>query len=346
MRAPLRLGRAARPVPRAQAARAPGRDRAARLGPRSTRRCGSRSRSTTASRRRSPSATSRCARASSTARSTSSPCCARERRLARALLPRPAHAHALRRGLRDVAVRRGVAVGGDGDLLPAAARRARRGARAASRCRSRRCCATSSRRPGWASASSPSCATCAPRPTGATSRRPRIPRSRASSSAPPASTPRPPSASRRAAATSSARSRRTRRGPRRPPTRCCRCWPRPRALRLQLETGIAAHRRRFGDLARRPLAARVRLRAVARRGARGGRRARRLRRPHRRARLRRPGPAAPAAHRRGPAARPDRPGDHGPRLAHERLSLARRLPQHAPLHRAPPHAVGGRRRAL
>ena len=34
VRAPLRLGRAARPLPRAQAARPPGRDRAARLGPR------------------------------------------------------------------------------------------------------------------------------------------------------------------------------------------------------------------------------------------------------------------------------------------------------------------------
>ena len=38
---------------------------------------------------------------------------------------RPAHAHALRRGLRHVAVRRGVAVGGDRHQLPAAARRAR-----------------------------------------------------------------------------------------------------------------------------------------------------------------------------------------------------------------------------
>ena len=38
----------------------------------------------------------------------------------------------------------------------------------------------------WASASSPSCATCAPRPTAATSPRPRTPRSPVSSSAPPA----------------------------------------------------------------------------------------------------------------------------------------------------------------
>ena len=237
-------------------------------------------------------------------------------------------------------------MGGDGDLLPAAARRARRGARAASRSRSRRCCATSSRRTGCPSASSPSCARCGPRRTGATSPRPRTPRWRASSSAPPASTPRPPSASRRAAATSSARSPRTPPGPRRPPTPCCRCWPPTAGVRLQLGDGDRRAPPPLRALGRRPLAARVRARAVARRRARGGRRPRRLRRPHRRARLRRPGPAAPAAQRRRPAARPDRPRDHGPRLAHERLPVARRLPQHAPLHRAPPHAVGGRRRAL
>ncbi len=43
-----------------------------------------------------------------------------------ALQHRPAHPHALRGGLRDVAVRRGVAVGGDRDQLPAAAGRPRR----------------------------------------------------------------------------------------------------------------------------------------------------------------------------------------------------------------------------
>ena len=88
-----------------------------RAGTACTPRCTSRARSTSASPRRSPPATSRCGAAGSSARSTCSPSCGRE--------ARPAHPHALRRGLRHVAVRRGVAVGGDRDLLPAAARRAR-----------------------------------------------------------------------------------------------------------------------------------------------------------------------------------------------------------------------------
>ncbi len=72
-----------------------------------------------------------------TGRWTSSRCAGRDpalRRPSPAGVPRPrragdrpAHAHAIRRGLRDVAVRRGVAVGGDGRLLPAAAGPARRG---------------------------------------------------------------------------------------------------------------------------------------------------------------------------------------------------------------------------
>ena len=53
---------------------------------------------------------------------TSSRCAVRERRRRpRRAGDRPAHAHALRRGLRHLAVRGGVAVGGDGRLLPAAA---------------------------------------------------------------------------------------------------------------------------------------------------------------------------------------------------------------------------------
>ena len=59
-----------------------------------------------------------------------------------------------------------------------------------------------------------------------------------------------------------------------------------------------------------------------------------------------PAQLRPAAQRRRPAAGPDRPRADGPRLAHERLPVGGRLPQHAPLHRAPPHAVGGRRRGL
>ena len=65
-----------------------------------------------------------------------------------------------------MAVRRGVAVGGDRDLLPAAARRARRARRAASRSRSRRCWATSSRRPARSSAARRSCARSGPSRTG------------------------------------------------------------------------------------------------------------------------------------------------------------------------------------
>ena len=117
-------------------------------------------------------------------------------------------------------------------------------------------------------------------------------------------------------------------------------------LRLQLEAGVAAHRAAL----RRPGAAGSGCpSAPTRRGSTSRSRRRACMPPASTsptcsATARRP--AAPAAHRRGPAARPDRPGDHGPRLAHERLSLARRLPRHAPLHRAPPHAMGGRRRPL
>ena len=50
---------------------------------------------------------------------------------------------------------------------------------------------------------------------------------------------------------------------------------------LQLQTGVESHRRRFGDWARRPLAARVRVRTVAGPDARGGGRARHLRRADR-----------------------------------------------------------------
>ena len=67
-------------------------------------------------------------RPTSTARWTSSPCAGREQRAPRSRRAgdRPAHAHALRRGLRHLALRRGVAVGGDRGQLPAAARAARR----------------------------------------------------------------------------------------------------------------------------------------------------------------------------------------------------------------------------
>ena len=155
--------------------------------------------------------------------------CRRERRRrARRARARPAHPHALRRGLRHVAVRRGVAVGGDRDLAtcrcstcssdgaPADALAhagAVRPARGAGRRRALRCA---------------SCATCARdshaldvdglRAGGehelARRARARGGRLRARGRALRGARRRP---ARRAA-------RRTRRGPRRPPTRCCRCW--------------------------------------------------------------------------------------------------------------------------
>ena len=112
----LRPRRAARPVPRAQAAR-PRAGAARRLGRACTRALRPhRAASTTGSCRRSTTRdfALRGAAASSTARSTSSPSAGRERRArARRARARPAHPHALRRGLRHLAVRRGVAVGGD-----------------------------------------------------------------------------------------------------------------------------------------------------------------------------------------------------------------------------------------
>ena len=93
-------------------------------------------------------------------------------------------------------------------------------------------------------------------------------------------------------------------------------------VRLQLATGIAAHRARSGELARRAVAARVRARAVARRAARGGGRTRGVRRPHRRARPRRAGAAAAAALAGRTAARPARP--RGARAGVERRAAIRR----------------------
>ena len=106
----------------------------ARLGRACTLASASPSASTTGSRPRSRPRTSRCApRARGRPRSRAGlrrrvPFVSGARRARRAG-DRPAHAHALRRGLRHLAVRRGVAVGGDGRLLPAAARAARPAAR-------------------------------------------------------------------------------------------------------------------------------------------------------------------------------------------------------------------------
>ena len=233
---------------------------------------------------------------------------------------RPAHAHALRRGLRDVAVRRGVAVGGDRDLLPAAARRARRGAR-----------------PHHAVADAG-----ARRPArGARRARalPRVPARRARRDPPPRH--RGGRDAGRRGASSSARPRATRaaadalRGaPRRPRARASR--------RTRLDLGgdargaaAAGDRRRrapaAGDrdrrapgalrrLGRRAVAARVR---ATRRGS-----TRRSRRPACTPRASTSptcsaglDPLRPLRTRRGPAARPDRPGDRSSSCGARRLPV-------------------------
>ena len=108
----------------------------------------------------------------------------------------------------------------------------------------------------------------------------------------------PRSASTRSAATSAGRSWRAPRGRARPRTRCCRCARRRRRPAAAADGDRGPPRARRGAVARRPLAARVRARAVAGPAARGGRRPRHLRRPHRRPGRGRPGHLRP---RRTPA---------------------------------------------
>ena len=249
-----------------------------------------------------------------------------------------------------MAVRRGVAVGGDRDLLPAAARRARRppGARDAVAHAGAR--ATSSRRRARSSASSPFLRELRPRVARARRRRrPRIPGWRASSSA-------RPGCYAAAAERFEARGgdllggvRAARRpGPRRPPTRCCRCWPPTPACGSSSATG---HRRRTASASAHwgggfwlpecahapwldPLLEEAGVHATCVD-------------LHRRAAARVAGPPAAAAQRRRAAARADRPRADRPRLA--RTTATRRHGAYRdtpPLHRAPPHALGGRRRAL
>ena len=287
VRAPLRARRAARALPRAQAARAPAARSSTRAGTRSTRGSASPSRSTTASRRRSPCATSRLrARRRST------------RALDLARRPAPVS----RRGALALVLHTHMPyVEGFGTWpfgeewlweaiatsLPAAARRARRRARPRDAV-------------GHAGARRPA------RGAGRARALPRVP----ARDPPGVARARPRGARRRRSAR---RARALGRGatrraadaldaPRRPARRACAphaTWTSAAThavlpllatdagVRLQLATGIAAHRARSGDVGRRPLAARVRARAVARPAARGGGRARGLRRPHRRARPRR-----------------------------------------------------------
>ena len=162
---------------------------------------------------------------------------------------RPAHAHALRRGLRHLAVRRGVAVGGDRDVLPAAARRARRAGRRVTLSLTPVLCdqleAPRRRRRALRSAFLRDVRAADARlDVDAAAARAARTRSPPSSSAPPATTRAPRSASRRSAGDAARRAaRRTRRGRRRPRTRCCRCWPPTPACACRCRPGIDAHRR-------------------------------------------------------------------------------------------------------
>ena len=244
VRAPLRAGRPARAVPRAQAARSTSSRSSTRAGTPSTRGSASRTRfydrfTPGDLRARLP----RCAGARSSARSTCSPCCAHEPPRRRAG-DRPAHPHALRRGLRHVAVRRGVAVGGDRHLVPAAARRARRGARPRDALGHAGARPTSSRRRARSTAASRSCAR-----SGRETHRLDL-----AGAAGPA----------RRRRSSTPRRLRGRRGRARRGDLVARLarhatWTSAathavlpllataRGVRLQLATGIAAHRARFGD---------------------------------------------------------------------------------------------------
>ncbi len=237
---------------------------------------------------------------------------------------RPPHAHALRRGLRDVAVRRGVAVGGDRYALPAAARRAR--ARSAGdalgharACRPARGAGRARALPGVPARGPPRDARA--RRRGA----PASPRVAAELERPRGDYAGAARALRRSA-TTCRRARAARaRGQSARRTPCCRCWRRTPALRLQVRAGVDAHRRAHRRrLARRVLAARVRARAVARAGARGGRASTRRASTSptsSAAATRAPGPAGDGGRS---AARPDRPRDDRPRLERRRLSGARR----------------------
>ena len=253
LRERLRPGRAARPLPRARAARAragaacrlgPGargaRDHEAVLRPLHAGHLGARLR-----------APARPARPRARLRRGASPLTPAAAGRARA---RPPLAHALRGGLRHLAVRRGVAVGGRRVRVPAAARAARR--RAGDGRADARCCATSSTRCAAtrASASCASCARCARRSTR---------RTRAGSTT--RASPRWPAEVRRAAAdyTGAERAFEERgrdlvggvRGARRGgavdvrghPRPAPAAWPPTRASASRSATGTAAHRQRFGD---------------------------------------------------------------------------------------------------
>ena len=99
-------------------------------------------------------------------------------------------------------------------------------------------------------------------------------------------------------------------------------------------------------LARRVLAARVRVRAVAGSAARARRRPLHMRRAHRDVRRRRPAPSATPAHRERDRAVADRPVDHRPGVGAGRLSVRRGVSRLSPPHHPPPSGVADRRRPL
>ena len=236
-------------------------------------------------------------------------------------------------------------MGGDRRLLPAAARAARRGraadavadagaVRPARSGRDRRALRRVRGRGAPRHATRRTPPGCAPAATSS---------SRASSSARGATT------SGRSASLRDARRRpargagaRTRSGPPRRPTRCCRCWRPTPACGLQVQTGVDAHRRRFGEgwrggfwlpeCAYAPWLARR---------ARGRRRARRLRRADR--------PLRPRRRRASAAASRPRPAcvlvpiDRATISlvwSDARLSGERRLPRLPPPHGPPPQPRG------
>ena len=183
---------------------------------------------------------------------------------------RPAHPHALRRGLRDVAVRRGVAVGGDRDVVRAAARRARP-RRAGHAVADARCSCDQLEAPGALDRCRAFLADVRPASHRLDAEAARASRRRG----------------RRARARARRRRLRARARTRCRPTRSPRCAPHAAwtsaathavlpllatdaGVRLQVRTGIAAHRARFGAWRGGFWLPECALRAVARPAARGG----------------------------------------------------------------------------
>ena len=234
-------------------------------------------------------------------------------------------------------------MGGDRDQLPAAARRARRApgrghalAHAGAR-------ATSSRRRARSSAASRSCARSGPRRTGSTSRRPTRRWPRRSSAARPRYAAAADALERRGDLLGRA-SRRTRRWTSAATHAVLPLLATDAGVRLQLATGIASHRARFGDWGGGfwlPECAHAPWLDDA---ARGGRRARR--RASTGPTCSAPGRSRRAAREAGVVLGAARPRGDRAGLAPRRLPVARRLPRHAPADRAPPPRVGERRRRL